>query len=42
MTRPILESLQVYSDRGPYSNPSDHPYEQYDEEEDEDDDEERR
>jgi hypothetical protein len=23
-----LESYQVYSDKGPYLNPSDHPYEQ--------------
>jgi len=34
----LLESTQVYSDRGPYLNPSDHPYEQYDDE-DEDDEE---
>jgi len=36
----LLESTQVYSDRGPYLNPSDHPYEQYDDddENDEEDD----
>ncbi len=35
----LLESTQVYSDRGPYLNPSDHPYEINDDDfEDEDDD----
>jgi len=37
----LLESTQVYSDRGPYLNPSDHPYEINDDDfEDEDDDDE--
>ena len=33
----ILESIQHYDDRGPYLNPSDHPYEREDEEEDDPD-----
>lgn len=32
----LLESTQAYSDRGPYLNPSDHPYEQYDDEDEND------